>query len=131
MEIYWKALSAVIIGIILCLILSKNAKDHSTMIVILLCGLLCSAAVAFITPVLALLDKLSTVSGTGVAWLEILLKSVGLSFVGETVVALCVETGHSAIAKSLQFLTTVVIVWVSLPLVEYFLDLIQSILEML
>ena len=131
MDIYWKALCAAIVGVILCLILSKNAKDHSTLIAILLCSLLCSAAVAFIGPVLSLLDKLSTLSGTGVAWLEILLKAVGLSLIGETVAAICNETGHSAVGKSLQFLTTVAIIWISLPLVEYFLDLIQSILEML
>ena len=131
MDIYWKALCAAIVGIMLCLILSKNSKDYGTLIVILLCALLCSAAAGFIIPILSLLDKLSTISGTGVAWLEILLKTVGLSLIGETVTSICAESGHNAIGKSLQFLTTVVIIWICLPLVEYFLELIESILEML
>ena len=131
MDTYWKALSAAIMSIILCLSLSKNAKDYATLIVILLCTLFCAVTAAFFVPVLDVMDKLSAFSSTGSAWLEILLKCVGLSFIGETVTLICTDSGYGAIGKGIQILTSVVILWVSLPMIEKLLDLILDILEML
>ena len=131
MNSYWKAVCAAIVGVVLCLILSKNAKDHSTLVAVLLCSILCAAACAFLAPVLKMLDKLSALSAAGTQWLGILLKCVGLSFVGETVSTICADAGNGAVGKSLQLLTTVTILWVSLPLIENLLDLIESVLELL
>ncbi|MBQ3251849.1 MAG: hypothetical protein IJB02_01215 [Oscillospiraceae bacterium] len=131
MDTYFKILGVVSVGVILCLILSQKAKDYSAILTILLCCIICAAAAAFIKPILELLDRLGALIEKSDSWMPIILKSVGLAYIGETVCTICTDTGHASVGKSLQMLTTVAILWVSLPLMEGLLELIQSILEMI
>lgn len=131
MDTYWKTVCLAVIGVVLCLIMAKNAKDHTTVVVIMLCCGICSVAVGFLSSILQLLNTLAQISGTGSVWMEILLKSVGLSIIGDTVSNICSDAGQASVGKTLQLLTTVVIMWISLPLIRHLLELIQSILEML
>ena len=131
MDTYLKVIGIAVIGILLCLILSKNTKDFPILLVIVLCCALCGAALGFIKPIILMLEDLGKLADTGVPWLSILLKATGLTFIGETVSAVCVDAGHAAVGKTVQTLTTVVIMWISLPLIQKLMDLIQSVLEML
>lgn len=131
MDTYLKVIGIAVIGILLCLILSKNAKDFPIALVIVLCCLISCATLGFIEPVIHLLEDMETLADAGFPWLTILLKATGLTFIGETVCAVCSDSGHAAVGKVVQTLTTVVILWLSLPLIQNLLDLIQSVLEML
>lgn len=131
MDTYLKTVGIAVIGILLCLVLSKSAKDYSILLVIVLCCILCTAAVGFLKPIFDLLEELGKLAGTGFSGLDILLKAAGLSVIGETVGAVCADAGHAAVSKAVQLLTTVVILWISLPLIQSLLELIQSVLEML
>lgn len=131
MDTYLKVIGIAVIGILLCLILSKNTKDFPIVLVIVLCCILCGASLGFMKPIILLLEDLEELADTGVPWLTILLKATGLTFIGETVSAVCSDAGHAAVGKAVQTLTTVVILWISLPLIQKLMDLIQSVLEML
>lgn len=131
MDTYLKVIGIAIIGILLCLILSKSAKDFPVLIVIILCCILGNAALGFIKPIIDLLEDLENIADTGFPWLAILLKATGLTFIGETVSTVCTDSGHGAVGKTVQTLTTVVIMWISLPLIQKLMDLIQSVLEIL
>ena len=131
MNIYLRAIGIAIVGVLLCLILSKNAKDYGIVIVLILCCVISGVALSFIEPILELLDDLAQLSNGSSAWMSILLKTIGVSVIGEITSLICADSGHAAVGKILQFLTTVTILWLSLPLVRELLDLIASILEML
>lgn len=131
MDIYLKSICIAVVGIFLCLILSRNAKDYAFVIVTILCCALSAVAIGFLKPVLDLVEELAHMVDNSSGWVKILLKTVGLSMIGETVSLICAESGHAAVGKTLQVLTTVVILWVSLPLIRSLMDLIRSILEML
>lgn len=131
MDTYLKVIGIAVIGILLCLILSKNAKDFSAILVIILCCVVFGTILIFVKPILLLLEKLSQLTSIGREWLEILLKVTGLALLGETVSTVCSDAGHAAVGKSVQTLTTVTILWISLPLLQSLMDLIQSVLEML
>lgn len=131
MDTYLKTIAVAAVGILLCLILSKNAKDYSFVISIVICSTLLGVAVGFLKPIFSLMEEIWDMSGNNGQWLAILLKVAGLSLIGETVSTISSDAGHGSAAKVLQFLTTVVIMWVCIPLIQSLLDLIQSILEML
>ena len=131
METYLKTVCIVIVGIFLCIILSRKANDYSLVLVIILCCAICTVAFAFLKPILDFVKEIGELIGANGKWLPLLLKSAGLSLIGEITVAICTESGHASLAKVLQMLTTISIMWVSLPLIQSLLDLIQSILEML
>ena len=131
METYFKTIGIIIIGVILSITLSQKAKDFSILVMIMLCCAVCATAVIFLKPILSFLNELEDFVPTNNQWLSILLKAAGLSFIGETSAAVCAEAGHASVGKTLQLLTTVSILWVSLPMIESLLELIKSILELL
>jgi stage III sporulation protein AD len=60
--------------------------------------------------------------------LAVILKTVGIGLIGELAGLICSDAGNAALAKSIQILTTAVILWLSIPLFESLLDLVQAIL---
>ena len=131
MDNYFKIICLVITGVILCTILSKKSSDYSLVIIIVLCCGICAVVLASLKPILDFINEMDVLLGANAKWFPLLLKAAGLSFVGEITGAICTEAGHASLAKLLQVLTVIAIVWVSLPLIQNLLDLIQSILEML
>jgi stage III sporulation protein AD len=60
--------------------------------------------------------------------LAVILKTVGIGMVGELAGLVCSDAGNAALAKTIQILTTAMILWLSIPLFESLLDLVQTIL---
>jgi stage III sporulation protein AD len=60
--------------------------------------------------------------------LAVILKTVGIGLIGELAGLICSDAGNAALEKSIQILTTAVILWLSIPLFESLLDLVQAIL---
>lgn len=131
MDTYFKTVCIVVAGIILCAILSRKANDYSLVIIIMLCIAICTVAITFLKPILDFIEEMDGLAGENAKWFPLLLKSAGLSFIGEITGTICAEAGHASLSKMLQVLTVICITWVSLPLIQNLLELIQSILEML
>ena len=60
--------------------------------------------------------------------LEILFKCVGIGLLAEISVLVCNDMGNASMGKTLQILATVVILWLSLPMLNSLLELMGRIL---
>ncbi len=80
-------------------------------------------------PVMELIQELSMLSNISSKTLEILLKTIGIGFIGEIVSLICADAGNSAISKLFHFFTQCVILWLSIPLIHQFIDLLKQILN--
>ena len=68
-------------------------------------------------------------TGRSAKWvLEILLKIVGIGLVSEIAEMICKDSGNASLARGMELLGSAVILSLSLPILETFLDLIQRIL---
>ena len=61
----------------------------------------------------------------------ILIKAVGVGILSEITGTICIDAGNSALAKTLHLMATAVIIWISLPLLNSFIQMIENILEAL
>ena len=130
METYLKTIGVASVGIILCMVLSKNSKDFAVIISIISCCAIAITSITYFDPVIALIRKIYQMTSMDNSFFQILLRSVGVAFAGETVSTICSDAGHGAIGKTIQFLSTTVILWIALPLINSLLDLIEKILEL-
>ena len=80
-------------------------------------------------PVVAFLSQLQEKTGIDAAFLQILLKAVGISLLGETAAMICTDAGNSSLGRIVQILASAVILWLSLPLLKELLKLIEEVLE--
>lgn len=128
MDIFLKAGALALIVSVLYQIVSGRNKEIALLMVILGCTMILLAAISYMEPVFAFIDKLQSLGNLNSEMLEILLKSVGIGFLAEISALVCNDMGNSSLGKALQLLATAVILWLALPMLNSLLDLIGEIM---
>lgn len=128
MERFWQATAAVIIAVLFGLSMQKQNKEIGIVLTVAVCCMVAGIAVSYISPVVSFIDQLETLSGENGELIQILLKASGISFVGQIATMICNDSGNSALGNVIQLLSTAVVLWMSLPLFEQLLELLQTVL---
>lgn len=128
MDVFFQAAGAVLIASVLGLTLSKYGKEFSVMLCISLCVMVILLAITFLEPVLDLVCQLRAMGDLNSQMVQILFKVVGIGLVSEICAMVCGDAGNASLGKALQMLGTVVTLWLSIPVFQALLDLIQDIL---
>lgn len=128
MELFWKTVGAVLIAVILEVHLGKQEKDFSVLLTMTACCMGVAAALHFLEPVLQLLHEMETTAQLQDGALGILLKCTGIALVAEIAGLICRDSGNGSMGKMVQLLGNAGILYLSIPVVRMFLDLLQEIL---
>ena len=128
MSTFLRAAAITLTGLVLWLCLNKYNKDMSLLLTISICVALLVTALAVLKPVVDFFWKLQDMGDLDKDLLQIILKTVGIGFLGEMCSDLCKDAGNSSMCKALQISTTVTILWLSLPVFEKMLTLLEKIL---
>ena len=131
MDGYLGACGAVILGIILVVNLSGHQKDMAVLLALAVCVMVALVALQYIRPVLEFLEELEQIGGLDGQMICILVKILGIGILSEIAVPVCADAGNASIGKSLQFLTVVVMLSLSIPLFRSLIQVLQEILGQL
>ena len=129
MDTYLKTVAGAMIALILCMTLAKQGKDFSSVLTLLVCCMIAGVAALFLEPVIDFFGKLEAMIPLDSALLEIVVKVAGIGMIGDLAAMICTDGGNSALGKAIQILTSVLILWLSLPLLQVLLELVSGILE--
>ena len=129
MDAVLKVIIGTLIAVILGLMLRQQGKDIALLLSTAVCCMVIAVGVGYLTPVVDFVRQLHTSTGTEPEFLRILLKSVGVGLIAEIAGLICTDAGNAAMAKTIQILATAVILWLSLPLMQTLLELVQKIME--
>lgn len=129
MELFWRAAAAVLITVILGLCLERYEKAAATLLVLFTVALVAVLALSYLEPVVDFVKKLCRIGQLDEEMLKVLLKAIGIGLIGEISSLVCSDSGHGALGKVLQLLSAAAILWLSLPLFEQTVDLLQKVLE--
>ena len=128
MDIFFQATAAVLLTVILYLTLNGQNKELALLLTLAVCCLVIIVAGRFIQPVVVFLKELQKAGQLDNSYLSVLLKVVGIAFLTEVASLVCTDAGNGTLGKTLQMLGTCVILWLSIPLLDALLALIQDIL---
>lgn len=128
MGMFLRAFGAIMIAVILTLTLSKQEKELSLLLTIGVCCMVMLVALEYLSPVVDFIHRLEALCDGGKGWIGILLKAVGIGLVAEIAALVCTDAGNGSLGKSLQFLASAVIVYLSIPVFNGLMDLLQQIL---
>ena len=126
MEGVWKVVGAVLLASVLIPALER--REFSLLLTMAVCTLAAGAAVVYLEPVLDLMWELKALAELSDGFLSVLLKAVGIALVAEIAAMICRDAGNGALGKSLQFLAGGGILYLSVPLFQALLRLLQEIL---
>ncbi|MBE6959145.1 MAG: hypothetical protein E7448_00255 [Ruminococcaceae bacterium] len=128
MDAFWQWIAGAMLTVVLGIALGKQSKDISLILSIVVCIMVLVAAAAYLQPVMDFVKRLQSIGLLDEQYGQILLKSVGIGLVTEFAVLICNDAGNTALGKSLQIAATVLVLWISLPLMESLLTLIEKIM---
>lgn len=129
MEGFIQAAAAVLLALILIMSLRCQGKDMGLLLSIFVCCTLGCLAAAYLQPVMAFLQRLQNIGSLDHEMLTTLLKVVGIAFLSEILSLVCADAGNGALGKGVQFLSVAVILWLSIPMLNALLELVESTLE--
>lgn len=129
MEGYFQAAAGILLTVVVCSLLSQQGKQISALLGISVCAMVLIMGLQYLQPVLAFAESLQTLGGLDGGMISVLLKAVGISLIGEIAVLVCNDSGNQSMGKALQILTSMVLLWISLPLYQALMDLLSRILE--
>lgn len=128
MEAFWKAAAILILTVIFGAAIGKTEKDISVVLSVAACCIVMMVALQYLSDVVAFLWELGNSGAEGNPFLSILLKISGVALVTELSSLLSADAGNSSLGKAMQILGNAVILFLSLPIFEAFLSMIQEIL---
>ena len=128
MDTFIKSLAGALIALILFLILTKQNKDISVLITVVVCCMIATVAIKYLNPVFTFFDKLETIGNFDSDMLQLLLKTVGIAILAEVTGLICADAGNTALGKTLQILASCTILWLSVPVFTRLIELVEEIL---
>lgn len=128
MELYLQATALVLIAVVLILMLGSQHKSMATLLSLGVCCMVCVGAVRYLKPVMDLLTQLRDLAGISGQMLSILLKAAGIGLLSELASVICADAGEGALGKAIGVLSNGVILYISLPLFQELIELLQEVL---
>lgn len=128
MSYFYQATAGVLLASILCLVLGKQGKDFSLLLTVSVCCMVLLLSIAYLEPVLTFLQRLKNLGNLDSEMFSILFKAVGIGILSDIATMICSDSGNASMGKALRILATAVILWLSIPVFDALLDLIQEIL---
>ena len=128
MNIFLKSVAGVLIALILWLCLDKRGKDMSVLLTMSVCAMIITSAATFLRPIVDFIEKIQDVGNLDREYVSIILKVVGIGMITEISVLICKDASNESMGKALQMLSAVIVLWMSIPVFEELLELLNEIL---
>lgn len=128
MEIFWKTSAGILISLILILSIRPQAQHISILLAIAACCLTGIAASQVLKTVFDFLLELQDMIQMDNDTWNILLRLAGIGLTAEIIASVCVDAGCSSLGKSIQMLSTIVILYQSIPIFQNILKMIREIM---
>lgn len=129
MNLFLKSAAGILVALILWLSINKNSKEISVLLTLAVCAMVITATMTVFNPVIDFLYEIIEIGKIDSLYVSILLKVVGIGMISEICSIICKDAGNETLAKSLQFMTSIIVLWLSIPIFEKLLSLLDTVLE--
>lgn len=129
MDVFFKATAGVLLAIIISMILSRQGKDFSLLLVLCVCSMVAAAALSYFQEIFQFIQSLESLGNLNHSFVGILFKAVGIGILSEITILICTDSGNSALGKGIQILSTAIILWICIPLFTQLMELVKTILS--
>lgn len=128
MDAFLKVTAAVLILIMLLGTIGKKEASLVFAGVLGCCTVIGILCIQFLMEVTDFIRQLISIGSVPSEAVSVMLKITGIGMITQIVVPICSDSGHSSLGKSLKILSAVVILYLSIPVFNRFLELMQTIL---
>ena len=130
MDLFFKCISLAFIAVTIIPIISQKDKLFILPLVMIACCIVLFSALEYLKPVVNLLYKLQKESGIDSSVFLVLIKITGIGLISDLAILICSDSGNSSLGKSIGIMSSVLVLWLSVPLIEDLMNLIGSIMNL-
>lgn len=131
MDIFVKTTAAVLMTAVICIVLAKQSKDYSLLLIITVCCMVLGVAYGYLEKVFAFMETLNKNGKLNTDLIAIMFKATGIGLMSELASMICQDSGNAALGKALQVLSSAIILWLCIPLFTELIQLIEGVLSAL
>ena len=131
MELLLKSIICGIVTVILTLVIPSDRKEVKILLGVVGCCVLAAAAAYYLQPLVEFVLRVEKTGRLNSQMIDIIWKVVGVGIISEIASLICKDMGNSSLGKMIQFISTASIFWLTIPLFQEFIDLIENVLEQL
>ncbi len=117
-----------ITAVILCKIIEKYNKEQAVMLSISLIAIIMTVIFSLISPVIDEINRIFELSGTSSESIQIIFKSLGISYITQITSDICKDCGESAISSGIETVGKILIIITALPLFRELTAIIAGLL---
>lgn len=128
MDIFIKATAGILITLVMYLILARQGKDYSVLLTLFACCSVSIVVMQYFEKIIDMLRNLQTIGHIDSGTFQIILRAVGIGILAEITSSICADAGNAALGKTMQILASALVLWMSVPLFEGLLSLVEDIL---
>lgn len=118
-----------IVAVLLAVIFKKGKEEYSIYISIAACVLILLWGIGKLQVILDAIEQLQGYIKLNKAYVGILIKIIGITYVTEISSSLCKDSGYQAVGEQIEIVGKLTILAISMPIMLSILDTINSFLE--
>ena len=128
MELIVRIAAAALLGCGAAQLMKKNAAVMALPLSMAVCAFIIFLSVEALRPLLRVMGEARSLSGLAPAYFQSVTKCVVIGLLAKTASDLCRDGGHTAMAGAVEYGGAAAALWVSLPLLETLLGLLERLL---
>lgn len=128
MDIFIRFVALTLTCLIVYLVLVKQNKDYSMLLTIAAVCMILTACMTYLQNFINFFARLESVGNLNTELTGTLFQAAGIGILSEICAMVCNDSGNSSLAKVIQLVATVLILYISLPLFNGVLDIVSGIL---
>ncbi len=116
-----------VVGVLLALVIKKERPEYGIMLSIVVCICIFFSILGRMTVLIDAVERMRALANMDAAYLQIVLKMIGITYVAEFSVNLCKDAGYTTIASQIEMFSKISILLLALPIIEALLNLIATV----
>lgn len=128
MSDFLKIIAGIFTSIIFWIFLSKENKATSVLLSVAVCSAMLTAGLMFLQPVINFVNNIRILGNINEDIFNTMMKVVGIGVLSEFSSLICKDAGNEAMGKSVQIVSIVLIIRMSIPVFEILITLLDDIL---
>lgn len=119
-----------LIGAVISIIIRRSKPEFSMMIPIVISFTILAGVLPYLKEIIGELGSLSESVGINGAYMAVIIKIIGVSYLTSISAELCRDAGEKAIAAKIELGGKLIILAMSAPVITRMLDLVREIIQM-
>lgn len=115
-------------GLLAAIIIKKDKPEFATMIIILVSFIIAIRVLGVMGNAVGELENWESILGGNAAYISLLLKIIGITYVCDFAASLCRDSGYSALSGHVELFGKIAIMVAGFPIIRMMLDMLEGLL---